>query len=113
MQGMRQPGSHLVRRREPSRTGENPSLACGAIASSRSTNNAPGAGSERGPALTPRALERNGMRWNRVRFHLIPSRALEIVVPQGMMGSADSSRTHHALDLDPAAELDRAVGGEA
>jgi hypothetical protein len=72
MQGMRQPGSHLVRRREPSRTGENPSLACGAIASSRSTNNAPGAGSERGPALTPRALERNGMRWNRVRFHLIP-----------------------------------------
>src|SRR5258708_32262112 len=27
------------------------------------------------------------------------SRAQEIVLPQGMMGSADSSRTHHALVL--------------
>jgi len=39
------------------------------------------------------------MRWNRVRFHLIHSRAREMVVLQGIMGSADSSRTHNALVL--------------
>src|SRR5262245_50205951 len=38
------------------------------------------------------------------------TRAQEIVVPQGMMGSADSSRTHHALGLHLGAQpVDRGL----
>ena len=40
------------------------------------------------------------MRRDRMRFHLIPFARL-IVVSPGMMGPADSSRTHHALGFRP------------